>query len=100
MAAALNAIPGRFSKANPRTWFATLRHDPITIGILFVAIAIIAVMWIAVEAKITQARATKISDVQRENSNLARAFEEHTIRTLEYVNEIILFIQKQSLLSG
>ena len=95
MAAALNAIPGRFSKANPRTWFATLRHDPITIGILFVAIAIIAVMWIAVEAKITQARATKISDAQRENSNLARAFEEHTIRTLEYVNEIVLSIQKQ-----
>ena len=95
MAAALNAIPGRFSKANPRTWFATLRHDPITIGILFVAIAIIAVMWIAVEAKITQARATKISDAQRENSNLARAFEEHTIRTLGYVNEIVLSIQKQ-----
>ena len=95
MAVALNAIPGRFSKANPRTWFATLRHDPITIGILFVAIAIIAVMWIAVEAKITQARATKISDAQRENSNLARAFEEHTIRTLGYVNEIVLSIQKQ-----
>jgi len=95
MAAALNAIPGRFSKANPRSWFATVRRDPTTIGILFVAIVIIAGMWIAVETKITQARATKISDVQRENSNLARVFEEHTIRTLEYVNEIVLSIQKQ-----
>lgn len=61
MSAALNAIPGRFSKANPRTWFATVHRDPITIGILFLAIAIIAGMWIAVEAKITHARAIKIS---------------------------------------
>ncbi len=95
MSAALNAIPGRFGKANPRTWFATVRRDPITVGILFVAIATIAGMWIAVEAKITHTRATKISDVQRENANLARAFEEHTIRTLDYVNEIVLSIQKQ-----
>jgi PAS domain S-box-containing protein len=36
----------------------------------------------------------------RENSNLARAFEEHTIRTLGYVDEIVIAIQKQYEVKG
>jgi PAS domain S-box-containing protein len=81
--------------AAPTSLLAELRRDRLSIAILCFAAAIIAGLWFAVESQISRERATKISDVMRENANLVRAFEEHTIRTLGYVDEIVISIKKQ-----
>ena len=63
-------------------------------GITF-ALTLIVGLWFGVEAQIARERATKIEDVMRANANLARTFEEHTIRTLGYVDAILIALQRQ-----
>ncbi len=81
---------------SPPKLLAMLRRDPFSIGILVFALAIIAGLWIVCEAQIAREREIRISDVMRENANLARVFEEHTIRTLGYVDELVLSIKKNT----
>ena len=78
-----------------RLALASLRTDRLSIAILGFALVIVCGIWTAVELQIAQERATKIRDVMRENSNLSRAFEEHTVRTLAYIDEIAISIQRQ-----
>ena len=69
-------------------------------AIIGFALLIMAGSWLAIESQISRERATKIEDVMRENANLARAFSEHTSRTLGYVNEIAIAVQKQFEVQG
>ena len=75
--------------------FANFRENPLAAGIVGFAFAVMAGLWISTETQISRERATKVTDVMRENTNLARAFSEHTSRTLGYVNEIAIAVQKQ-----
>jgi two-component system, NarL family, sensor histidine kinase BarA len=59
------------------------------------ALFMIAVLWGAIIYKIEVERALEVSAIERQNSNLARAFEEHTIRTLKSVDQAVLFLQFQ-----
>jgi hypothetical protein len=90
-------IPPRWKPDWPRVRLAlaSLRTDRLSIAILGFALVIVSGVWAAVELQISQERATKIRDVMRENSNLSRAFEEHTVRTLAYIDEITISIQRQ-----
>lgn len=51
--------------------------------------------WSAIFYKINDERQTEIAQVYRNNANLARVFEEHTIRTIQSVDQAILFIRNQ-----
>ena len=55
----------------------------------------IAVLWGAVLYKVTAERRLAVEQVYRDNGNLARAFEEHTIRTLKSVDQSVLFLKFQ-----
>ncbi len=64
-------------------------------GILGISFVLIATLWLSVEALIDRAIADKIAAATRENTNLARAFEEHTARTLAELDRILLELKDQ-----
>jgi two-component system, NarL family, sensor histidine kinase BarA len=55
----------------------------------------IAVLWGATTYKIELERTLEVEAINRENSNLARAFDEHTTRTLKSVDQAVLFLKFQ-----
>ncbi|MGB0127221.1 MAG: ATP-binding protein [Rhodocyclaceae bacterium] len=59
------------------------------------AVFMIAVLWGAAIYKIEVERNLEIEAINRENSNLTRAFEEHTTRTLKSVDQAVLFLKFQ-----
>ncbi|MDD5296498.1 MAG: ATP-binding protein [Rhodocyclaceae bacterium] len=56
---------------------------------------VIAVLWGAVVYKADLERRLAVEMAYRDNANLARAFEEHTIRTLKSVDQAVLFLKFQ-----
>ena len=64
-------------------------------GIICFAILMIAGVWLSIEALIKHDHDEAIKDVFRQNTNLARVFEEHTIRTLGGIDEILLTLKRQ-----
>jgi signal transduction histidine kinase len=62
----------------------------LVVGLSLFSAVLIAALGSAVLMLATKERDVKIAEVMRENANLARAFEEHTVRTLAYVDEILL----------
>ena len=70
-----------------------LRRDRLSAGIILFALLIIIGMWAVIEAQIVRDRDDRIAEGMRENANLARAFEEHTVRTLGYIDEIALALK-------
>ena len=64
-------------------------------GIVCFAVLIIAGMWLSIEALIERDHEVAIQDVIRQNTNLTRVFEEHTIRTLGGLDEIVLTLKRQ-----
>lgn len=64
-------------------------------GIICFAILIIVGMWLSIEALIKHDHDEAIEDVIRQNTNLARVFEEHTIRTLGGIDEILLTLKRR-----
>ena len=81
------------SRTRPPLWRrlrALARSDRLSAGIMLFALAIITGLWVVIEAQIVHDRDGRIADAMRENAKLARAFEEHTIRTLSYIDGIVL----------
>ncbi|MCY7306263.1 MAG: PAS domain S-box protein, partial [Rhodoferax sp.] len=72
---------------------APMRRDRLSAGIILFALLIITGMGAVIEAQIVRDRDDRIAEVMRENANLARAFEEHTVRTLGYIDEIALALK-------
>ena len=66
-------------------------HGPI----VALVIALIVLIWAAILYKIRSEEELVIHSVNVENLNLARAFEEHTIRTLKSVDQAVLFLKFQ-----
>ena len=82
------------------SWFsgkgwATLPRKQLTAGIVCFTLVLVAGLWVSVEALIGHERQAKIDHVMRENANLARAFEEHAIQTLRYVDENLLILKSR-----
>ncbi len=65
----------------------------LVIAIVVFCLLLVASMWIAVEVVTARERAARIVEVKRENANLARVLEEHTVRTLTYVDELLLLLK-------
>ncbi|MGE5337990.1 MAG: histidine kinase dimerization/phospho-acceptor domain-containing protein, partial [Gemmatimonadota bacterium] len=65
----------------------------LVIAIVVFCLLVIASMWIAVEVVTARERAARIAEIKRENTNLARVLEEHTVRTLSYVDELLRLLK-------
>ncbi len=61
---------------------------------LFCLLVIVA-MWIAVEYVTAREHDARIAEIKQANTNLARVLEEHTIRTLNYVDELALLTKER-----
>ena len=72
-----------------------LPRKPLTVGIVCFALAVVAGLWASVEILIAHERKAKIEHVMQQNANLARAFEEHTIQTLRYIDENLLILKRR-----
>lgn len=63
--------------------------------ILILVLALVGLIWGAVLYKAAAEEELVIRSVNTENLNLARAFEEHTIRTIKSVDQAVLFLKFQ-----
>ncbi|WP_079436735.1 ATP-binding protein [Zoogloea sp. LCSB751] len=78
-------------------------YAPLTVGrrvrvfapILLLVLALTGLIWGAVLYKAAAEEELVIRSVNTENLNLARAFEEHTIRTIKSVDQAVLFLKFQ-----
>jgi hypothetical protein len=69
-------------------------------AVLLACIALLAVVWIVTLERISYEREEAIQDAIRHTSNLAVAFEEHTIRTLRGLDRVVRFIKREAELKG
>lgn len=60
----------------------------LTAGVAGFCLVLIGAMWLTAESLIFQERANRNDEAILQNTNLVRAFEEHTARTLDYVDEV------------
>jgi len=60
----------------------------LTAGLAGFCLLLIGAMWLTAESLIFQERANRNAEAILQNTNLVRAFEEHTARTLDYVDEV------------
>src|SRR5690349_16633723 len=65
-----------------RAW---LKNAPVAAATL----VLVGLVWVATLERIGYERADAISDVQRDNANLTMALEEHTVRTLKSVQQML-----------
>ena len=64
-------------------------------AIVLSCLALIGIVWAVAIERVNFERDYTIADTTTQNSNLAIAFEEHTIRTLKGVDQAILFVKNQ-----
>lgn len=62
-------------------------------GVTLLALAMIALIWFAVEFNMSGEREQALHGAERNIENLARVFEEHVIRTIAEVDKTILFVR-------
>jgi PAS domain S-box-containing protein len=62
-------------------------------GAAFIGLSVMALVWIGVLSHLRSERAQAEQAAQQNGSNLARAFEEHVVRTLSAVDEVLLDIR-------
>lgn len=63
--------------------------------IVAVGVALIALVWVSVVYKAQADREMVIRAINTSNLNLARAFEEHTVRTIKSADQAVLFLKYQ-----
>jgi signal transduction histidine kinase len=103
-------VPGWFDgslRDGRSVWFADSMpfssYAPLTAGrrvrllapIVLLVLALLGLIWGAVLYKAEAEEKLVIRSVNTENLNLARAFEEHTIRTIKSVDQAVLFLKFQ-----
>jgi signal transduction histidine kinase len=67
----------------------------LVIAVVLFCLLVIASLWVAVEYVTRNERENRLREVKQENANLARVLEEHTIRTLAYVDELALLMKER-----
>ena len=74
---------------------ALLARARLTVVIPLVSIVLIALVWIFLSMTIHQDRAFEETAHQRASSNLARAFEEHTVRTINLIDQTLILLKRE-----
>lgn len=87
------ATPAAPAGDTPRT--AVARRLPHELTFWLFAAVLLALTWSAVGYKARSEREQQLQSTIRSNGNLARAFEEHTVRTLAAVDQTVLFLKYQ-----
>jgi diguanylate cyclase (GGDEF)-like protein/PAS domain S-box-containing protein len=65
------------------------------VGVALPALLLVALAWAAVVALLRDDLADDVNHAQRENANLALAFEEHCLSTIRSVNQVLQFVALQ-----
>lgn len=63
--------------------------------IVALALVLVVALWIAVVFKVAAEERAELASIERRTMNLARVFEEHTVRTLGSVDQALLFVKFQ-----
>jgi len=63
--------------------------------IVVLAFTLVASLWAAVLFKVAAEERAELAAIERRTTNLARVFEEHTVRTLASVDQALLFVKFQ-----
>jgi len=71
------------------------KHASANSAIVLSCLALIGIVWAVAIERARFERDNTIAEIARQNSNLAIAFEEHTIRTLKGVDQAVLFVRNQ-----
>ena len=74
---------------------STVRRLPRELTFWMFAAVLLALTWSAVEYKARAERLHEVESAVRGNANLARAFDEHVVRTLAAVDQTVLFLKFQ-----
>lgn len=67
----------------------------LVIAVVSFGVLIVLSMWVGVHYVTAREREHRITEARQENANLARVLEEHTIRTLAYIDELTLLIRER-----
>jgi signal transduction histidine kinase len=86
-------VADAFAKDSP-----VLRKN--SIAIVIFGIFLLCFMWVGLYYKIAAERRMEINSAIRETGNFARAFEEHTLRTIKSADQTALFLKYQYEKSG
>lgn len=93
-AAASNAaISDRYVSGVRRIFNTVSRHPAGAVGLF--ALVLVSLMWASVWFQIESDHQQTTRQTFRDSANLARVFEEHTIRTLKNVDQAVVFIKYQ-----
>ncbi len=69
-------------------------------GIAAFTVLVIAIGWAVTLLYLRDSREHEMAQVMRSNANLARAFEEHTIRTIKQIDQLVLLVSAQYQVQG
>jgi signal transduction histidine kinase len=67
----------------------------LVVAVVLCCLLVVAAMWVAVEYVAARERSARIAETRLENARLARVLEEHTIRTLAYLDELALVMKER-----
>jgi signal transduction histidine kinase len=84
---------GPMNPATPPTAGRALSGTQIVLATF--TLLLIALVWTANLAYLRHARQSEIESVKTSNANLARAFEEHTVRTIQQIDQILLLVKRE-----
>jgi two-component sensor histidine kinase len=79
----------------PRAINAVIFQRYLGVLIIVFAAAVVSLLWVGVEFLVMQEYNDAVERVKRENANLARAYAEHTLRTLNYVDQLSILLVAQ-----
>ena len=65
------------------------------VPVVLFALALLALIWLLVPAKLRQERAQQVDGAVRDMSNLARTFREHASRTVGAVDQLLLQVKRE-----
>lgn len=87
------ALFGAARRTVARFYQLVLRSPSGVLGLF--AIVLIALLWTTVGVQIESERAQVLQNAYRDTANLARVFQEHSVRTLKNVDQAVLFVKYQ-----
>src|SRR5438552_151373 len=58
-------------------------------------LVLLSMLWIGVAAELRQTRARMVEQALAHNASLARAFEEHVVRSLKSIDNVLLFVKHE-----
>lgn len=80
--------------AGPEGSWADAASWPLLL-IIVLALVLVGSLWAAVLFKVDAEERAELAAIERRTTNLARVFEEHTVRTLASVDQALLFVKFQ-----